>query len=382
MCIQIPVLLVLVIMLSACSAKEVVDDTSAKVSGSNVTSVISTHKDYRFNVTDGKYETGAAREEVIANSTQSNGYFNIESMQSDLKRFSSGIFPSDKYKFSEGQLITNTILPQWLARKGNPDLADPIDPTYPTGLNPARHSNRSTRTPVIIGNIIEQNYIGKDSQLAGISIGIGVKSTDTYQKIQYGAYYEQKIKTTTAVKYGVSVSTIIAQRVEKLLRSKKQSPVPIFIGIYNLADTDELIGGTYVMHATYKNNKMSAWIPTNEVNQMLPVVESQKPISPDLSSQFNNFTKNIKQAFPKVPSITAQARFRNQQIYGLNCTVEAQYFGESEIQSLLGFVASAATNDLPESIPVEITIRTATGIVGYAGREEGESNFYVHVLTN
>ena len=118
----------------------------------------------------------------------------ITALENDLRRHSTTVFDPDTYFFQEGQQIGYSELFSWLERESE---------SSEFGLNPSADIDDDTATedkieierenPKYLSHILEQNYLIRTDdnavQLAGISIGIAMKSVYRFQTEVGGPFY-------------------------------------------------------------------------------------------------------------------------------------------------------------------------------------------------
>nr|WP_125715399.1 CamS family sex pheromone protein [Agrilactobacillus yilanensis] len=327
-------------------------------------------------IQDGSYKTSAARGLMVS---QTDNVLNVKSMETGLTTISKKEFSTDKYLLQEGQYLKSATVKKWLARKSK---------SNPTGLNPK--SNGSTdadkRTPLYLQQILEQDYVtqtdnNKSVKLGGVSIALGMNTVDYYQKERYGAEYKTTISDSELLAQGKSMANTVLKR---LRQNSDLKNVPIVIAIYKQAAKDSLVGGVYV---AYSANKASAttvtdWKNLDEKNQVLPTVGDEKAVNSGDSDAFSNFKSQIQGFFPNLAGVVAQTHYEDNQLQGMNITINTQFYGETEITSFTQYVSQAAGRYLPSNIPIEITVQSTQGIQAFVARESGEKSFYTHVFSS
>nr|WP_225420445.1 CamS family sex pheromone protein [Lapidilactobacillus bayanensis] len=347
--------------------------------GSNSTSKSSSYQitgatdgtQYSALLSNGKYKVSAARGLLT---DQNANTFNIDSFESGLTTLSKSEFSPKKYAFQEGQHISRTTANSWLARqsKSNPDGLNPVDngKTDPT-----------TRNPIYLQDILEQDYLvhkGNTYELSGVAIGLGMNKVDNYRKEKYGAVYKTTISETAREQQAKSMAEKILSR----LRQKKAlANVTIVFGLYEQAEDDSLVGGTYFATAVSKSGTtIDQWNSVSDKNGVLPVVNDEKAINDGDSDSFNNFKSKVQSFFPNLSGVTAQVRYQNNKLAGMNIKITTQFFGENEIRSFTQYTDTAATQYLPADVPIEITISSVEGMQAFLNRDSGEKTFYTHVF--
>ncbi len=337
-------------------------------------------------IENGRYKTSAARGLTV---TQTDNMLNVQSIETGLTNLSKSEFPTDKYLLQEGQYLKkSTLLVQssdsstkstgWLARKSKEN---------PDGLNPEDNGKNepNTRNPLYLQQIVEQDYVSqtnnKSLALGGVSIALGMNSVDYYQKEQYGAEFKTEISDAQLLAQGKQMANTVLARLRQRADLKN---VPIIIAIYKQAPKDSLVGGTFVATSTNKagSQKVAKWTTVNQKNQVLPVINDEKAVNSGDSDAFSNFKTQIQSFFPNLSGVVAQAHYDNNQLTGMNITVNTQFYGETEITSFTQYIAQAAGRYLPRNVPINISIMSTQGMQAYVSRSSGGKDFSTHVFSS
>jgi len=368
----------LALILSACGKLSF--DSSAntssgtKSSGYQTTGAVTTDM-YQGVIKNGQYQTSSARGLTLTQNNQGSNTFNIKSMETGLLDLSKQQFPTQKYVFQEGQLLSTSVARSWLSRESK---------TNADGLNPKDNgkTDPNTRAPIYLQQILEQDYMTQTSsgmKLGGISIALGLNKVDYYTKVQYGAQFQTNIPTVTLTEKGKQMAAKVVQRLRKM--SGVSADTPILIGLYVQAESDSLVGGTFSSYAISKQGtSIGDWKSLNEQNEVLPVVGDNKAINANVANDFTNFTTQINSFFPTLAGTTAQAHYVDKQLAGMKITINTQFYGETEIMSFAQYVGTSANKYLPSGVPIDITIQSVQGIQAFLSREDGDKSFYSHIF--
>lgn len=327
---------------------------------------------YQGIIRNGQYQVSKARGVNVDNETNQ---FDVKSFSSGLLNLSKIEFPTNKYIFQEGQYIDSKTARQWLGRQSS---------NNPDGLNPPDNgqTDPNKRNPIYLQQILEQDFVTDNNNkvnLAGMSIGLGLNSVDTYTKQQYGATYETKISQAQDEQQGKQMATKVLSRLRKMKGVANNTP--IMIALYRQSAPDSLVGGTFFAYAISKSgNKLDIWHKIDQQNEVLPVVNNAKPINADVANSFDTFRNAVKQFFPNLSGVTAQVHYENGNLAGMNITITTQFYSETEITSFAQFVASEAAKDLPNKVPIQINIQSVQGMQAFVARDAGSNGFYTHVF--
>lgn len=324
---------------------------------------------YEGVIDNGQYKTSQTRG---LTTQQSNTSFDVKSLESGLLKLSKEQFPTSKYVFQEGQSLKTAQAQKWLARKSK---------TNTEGLNPEDNGQKdpNKRNPIYLQQVLEQDYLGEDGSMKGMSIGLGMNQVDYYTKEQYGATFETKISKAMMTQQGKQMANKVLSR----MRQKKGlSDTTIVIGLYKQAPKDSLVGGTFFAYGVSKKGSttIDSWHELNQENQVLPVVNDEKAINQDDATAFNSFKTQVETFFPNLSGVTAQTHYEEGVLAGMNITVNTQFYSETEIMSFTQYIATAADKYLPRNIPLDISITSAEGMQAYVGRASGSKGFTTHVF--
>lgn len=361
------------------------DSTSqvARKTGAYETTGASKAGTYQGVIKNGKYQVSKSRGLMLENNNQNGNTFNVRSMETGLTTLATKQFSTDKYSLAEGQLLTSAVTRKWLGRqKGKYTKTDEGDNKL--GLNPARNNSTdpNKRVPVYLQQLLEQDFMVRDGngmKLGGVAVGLGMNSTDYYTKERYGATFESHISQADMMAHGKAMASEVIARLRK--QSKVGEDTPIMVAIYKQADRDSLVGGTYQAYAVSEHgNKVSEWHEVNEENEVLPIIDGKKAIDSNVANDFNNFASQVRGYFPTLAGVTAQAHYRDKTLAGLKITVNTQFYGQSEINSFINYVTTAASKYLPGNTKIEIDVMSVQGMQAFAQRNSDDKTFYTHVF--
>lgn len=349
---------------------------------------------YRAVIIDGRYEMG-----VTASSNYSlSSVGNTLAYEDGLLRISKNIFPTDQYFLQEGQLIDEDTMTSWLARESssnpeglNPALANNEQETANTQENESDDSQQetentqentqvivdSTSTPIYLTQLMEKNLMIETEEgfeLAGVVLGLAMNSVYEYTDSE-GVSYQQEISLGEMRERGRNYANIIVGR---LRNTEALRHVPIVVALFRQAPSDEISGGTYVTYGVSREgNYISDWIEVNEYRVSLPIINST-----EYSEQyafFDNFKDQVSQFFPRLNGITGEALYIDNGLASLQIEIVTQFYLQTEIIALAQHVTDVAISQLPEGIPIEISIVSEHGSEALIKRSSNATEFNVHV---
>ncbi|MBF6977648.1 CamS family sex pheromone protein [Aerococcaceae bacterium zg-BR22] len=351
---------------------------------------------YRAVITDGRYQMGIS----ASSNTNLSSPGNVLAFEEGLMRISKGVFPTDQYFLREGQIIDEETMTSWLSRESednpeglNPSLArneretqnqdsgEEKEETTEGEQSQTRDNSQvivdSTSTPIYLTQIMEKNLMvetEKGYALAGIVIGLAMNSVYEYTDSE-GVRYEQEISLGEMRERARAYANIIVGR---LRNTEALRSIPIVVGLFRQSSSKDIVGGTYVMHGiSREGNYVSDWTEQNEYRVALPMANSS-----DLNGQytyFNNFMNQVKDFFPHLNGITGDALYIDNALASLNIKIVTQFYQQTEITALAQHVTDVANKQLPEGVPIEISIVSAHGAEALISRKADETQFKAHI---
>lgn len=317
---------------------------------------------------DGTYPTSENRGITL----QLNSNINIELFEQDLMRLSQDHFSTEDHYFQEGQYLPSDLVSTWLERRSEDN---------PEGLNPP--SNDSTdpeeREPNYLSSILEQDYYVQNEdgeyELAGISIGLAMNSVDYYPAYQYGPTLEQEIPRDELLQAGENVANEVVSRMRGM---EEIGDVPIMVGIFEQAPSDDLAGGVYLQKGTSEggSDSVSNWESLNEERIIFPLegTDTQE------GNMFMNFQSVVEQFFPNLSGVIGRAHYVNDLLVNLEVEITTQFYGQGEMIAFTQFLNTTANNYLPENIEIDIVVESLNGIESVLKREANEDSFITQVF--
>ena len=349
---------------------------------------------YRGVIVDGKYDLGAS----ASGDNELSASGNAKAFEEGLLNISKGVFPPDQYYLSEGKLIDDETLTNWLSRESEKN---------PEGLNPALEAGEeqattqeaensettentqdtqendqvvvdTQATPIYLSQIEEKNIMVETNEgfaLNGIVLGLAMNSKYSYTD-KDGVVHEQEISTGELRERGKQYANIIVGR---LRNTEELRSVPIVVGIYRISSDDEAVGGTYVMDGVSREgNSVSDWKEHNEYRVMLPIMNQN--LQSEQYVFFDEFRNKVLDFFPNLNGITGEALYVNDQLDSLNIEVFTQFYSKTEITALTQYLTDVAQTHLPEKSDIEIRVESIQGTEAYVGRQAGQESFQSHVF--
>lgn len=306
----------------------------------------------------------------------------ITALENDLRRHSTTVFDPDTYFFQEGQQIGYSELFSWLERESE---------SSEFGLNPSADIDDDTATedkieierenPKYLSHILEQNYLIRTDdnavQLAGISIGIAMKSVYRFQTEVGGPFYYEEIEYDEML----AEATTIAEEVVNRLRAKDGlQEIPILVAIYREAPRDGLVPGSFVAKKTVQGGSQTIgnWDKINETYVLFPSSEARN-IDPNLASTVDEFKSGISDFFPNFVGVIGEGFYQDGEIQRLVLEIPIEFNGQAEVVGFTQYVYGLMMDSFQSHFDLEIDIRSNQRQESLIIREAGAEEAYVHV---
>ena len=306
----------------------------------------------------------------------------ITALENDLRRHSTTVFDPDTYFFQEGQQIGYSELFRWLERESE---------SSEFGLSPSADIDDDTATedkieierenPKYLSHILEQNYLIRTDdnavQLAGISIGIAMKSVYRFQTEVGGPFYYEEIEYDEML----AEATTIAEEVVNRLRAKDGlQEIPILVAIYREAPRDGLVPGSFVAKKTVQGGSQTIgnWDKINETYVLFPSSEARN-IDPNLASTVDEFKSGISDFFPNFVGVIGEGFYQDGEIQRLVLEIPIEFNGQAEVVGFTQYVYGLMMDSFQSHFDLEIDIRSNQRQESLIIREAGAEEAYVHV---
>ncbi|HBY90503.1 MAG TPA: CamS family sex pheromone protein [Aerococcaceae bacterium] len=360
---------------------------------------------YRAVIIDGQYQIGAS---ASSNNNLSSAA-NIRAFEEGLLRISKQVFPTEQYFMQEGQIIDEATMTSWLARESatNPEGLNPAlpegDAETQSSLEESLASDESVdpaddpedvteegaeeneqivtnvqSTPIYLSQVAEKNLMVETEEgfaLGGIVLGLAMNSTYEYTDAD-GVIHEQEISVGEMRERGRQFANIIVGR---LRNTEELRSVPIVVGIYRAAPSDEVVGGTYVLDGiSREGNSVTDWTENNEYRIALPIIEASD--QSDQYAYFDNFNNEIINFFPNLNGISGEALYIDGGLASLNVEIVSQFYKQTEITALTQHITDVSQRTLPEGVAIEIKVISDAGVEAYVGRPTGATQYLSHIF--
>jgi len=306
----------------------------------------------------------------------------INTIENDLRRHSTTYFDPDTYFFQEGQQIDESELYSWLERESdsveeglNPEIDDDED------MSTEEIEDMERENPKYLSHILEQNYLVRTDnnavQLAGISLGIAMKSNYRFQTEIGGPFYYEDISKKEMLRE----ANVIAEEVVNRLRAKDGlQEIPIMIAIYREAPRDGLVPGNFVAKTLVQGGSVTIddWEEIDEAYVLFPSKEA-RDIDPNLSSTVEEFKSEISKFFPNYVGVIGEGFYQDGQIRHLILDIPIEFYGQAEVIGFTQYAYGLVMDSFHPHYGIEVNIKSNDRHESLIVREAGAEDAYVHI---
>lgn len=287
-----------------------------------------------------------------------NSRINMKLFENDLIRLSQNYFSVDTHYFQEGQYISSSVASDLINRESSDN---------PIGLNPENEDE-----PNYLNSIVEQNYYVEEEgsyRLAGMSIGLALNSV-----IESETPVEN-IDTEVLAEEGTQMADKLVQQVRE--NTDIPDDLPIMVGLYEQAESDDLAGGTYLRTGISESgDTVDDWEDLDENRLVFPLQGGDTTEG----NNFRNFQSEVEAFFPNLNGVVGRAHYVDDLLTDLNITITTQFYGQSEIVAFTHYLDRAAVTYLPENVRIEIVVESLNEVESILVRETNEDEFTTHVF--
>lgn len=304
----------------------------------------------------------------------------ITSLENGLRRHSTTVFDPTTHFFQEGQQIGSSELYSWLERHSE---------RHEHGLNPELEDYEDTQdqieeerdNPRYLSHILEQNYLVKTDdnvvQLAGISLGIAMKSNYRFQTEIGGPFYYEDISEDEMLDEAERIAEEVVQRI----RAKDGlQEVPLMIAIYREAPRDGLVPGNFVAKTTVQggSSTLGSWERIDEQYVLFPSRDAREK-DPDLSAVINEFQSDLSTYFPNYVGLIGEGFYQDNQLRKLTLEIPIQFNGKAEVIGFTQYVYGLMMDSFQVHYDLEINIKSNDRQESLIVREAGEEEPTIHI---
>lgn len=330
----------------------------------------------------------------------------IVEVEEGLIRHSKEVFDPEKYYYEEGQYLTESMVYDWLGRtltkeqlkkekekqikqleeEGKTVDEDKIEAELQQGLNPKIEDEGNKKaheeSPRYLSHIVEQNYLTKkddDSvELAGVSIGLALKSVYRYQTETGGPYHYEKISKEEIEKQGNKIAERVLDRLRKI---EGLENVPIMIALYQEEEQGSPVPGNYFAKTTVSGGEdtIGKWESINEEYVLFPSERAKKKYYDD-AEVVSSFGKDIGEYFPNYVGVIGEGLYINDELRKMSIEIPIEFNGESEIIGFTQYAYGLVKEMFADYYDLEIKVTSSNQIESVIYREAGTEEPVVHIF--
>lgn len=317
------------------------------------------------------YRTSEARG-IIGNQVANR--VDIDEMEEGLRRHSVDYFDPEDYYFQEGRYLDEETVINWI---------DELNPERPDDLQDwDKEANENN--PRIFSHILEQNYLLQQDndeenavQVAGISIGIALKSVYRYQLEQGGDYFYYDISMNEMLAKGYEVAESV---VERLRESEDVPDVPILIALYREEAQNSPVPGNYVTKTLVPSGekKIGNWEDIDEEYVLFPSNEARDKYLTDYEN-FNNFGNKIADFFPNYVGAIGSGFYVDGELQQLTIEVPIEFYGKAEVIGFTQYAYDQVQKIFPNYYDLEVNVTSSNNVESLIYRNAKEEQPTIHI---
>lgn len=361
------VLLCTLLFITGCVQKSTEEEVLQNADTEQETSIVPSYQlsdeNYRMIL---PYKTSQARG-VIAN--QLANRVDIDEMEQGLQRLSKEVFSPSDFYFQEGQYLTSGRIYDWI---------DGLNPEVETGSD----EDTFRDNPRYLSHILEQNYLKHNDdgtvQIAGMSIGIALKSVYRFQTEIGGPYYYENISEEDMLEQGNRIAEAV---VEEIRQEEGLADIPIMVGLYREAEQASPVPGNFVARANVPggSNSISDWDDVDEENILFPSSEGREKYYDD-HEIVTSFGNEIAQFFPNYVGLIGEGFYVNGELQKLTIEVPIEFYGKAEVMGFTQYAYGLVQDMFSNYYDLEINITSSNQAESLIYRNAGDETPTVHIF--
>lgn len=316
------------------------------------------------------YRPSEARDTIT---NQVTNRVDIDELEEGLRRHSTDLFDPDKYVFEEGQYLDKEFIYSLI------DDLNP-DPKVKHSDDEKTQEKKNRDHPRIFSHILEQNFLKRNKDntvdLAGVSIGIALKSVYRFDTKTKGPYYEE-ISEKEMLTYGKEIAEDVLKDIREV---EGLENVPIMIGLFREEAQSSPVPGNFVTKTTVKKGEstIDSWQSINEEHILFPSDEAQEEYNEDYQ-KVKAFGDEIADYFPNYVGVSGDGFYINDDLTRLTLKVPIEFYGKGEVIGFTQFVYKQLKEIFPNRYDLELMITSSEGPESLIYRKAGAKEPKVHI---
>ncbi|PKR76692.1 hypothetical protein CEY16_12805 [Halalkalibacillus sediminis] len=328
------------------------------------------------------YQPSAARG-VITNQVANR--YDIDELEQGLIRQSKDYFDTEEYLFQEGQYISGDEALNWIESN---TLSDEqlqeylVEPNPDVTMEALREGEEAgVWKPRILSHILEQNYLVRAEEsrveLAGVSIGIAVKSQFTYQTEIGGPTYYGDIPEEYILEHGKEIADDILKKV----RNKEAlQEVPVVIALYKENERGAIKPGNFMQKTYVEPLDMTTneWESVNEQYVLFPSNQAEEEYY-EHAEMMQDFTNGVSDYFPNYIGVVGNGFYIDDELQELSINIPIEFQGKQEVVGFTQHIYGLIQEHFPNYFDVEVTVESPTKQESVITKDAGDEEPFVHI---
>ncbi|RFA34193.1 hypothetical protein CAI16_12450 [Virgibacillus dokdonensis] len=312
------------------------------------------------------FKPGKARGVIV---TQVANRLDIDEVEEGLRRHSKSVFDPKKHLFQEGQYIDEETVIEWI---------DALNPKKKEGAPEKYHREN----PRYLSHILEQNYLVKKDDntvsLAGVSIGIAMKSTYQFQTETGGPTYEEDISKSEMMKQANKIANKLLEDIRKI---EGLENVPIMMAIYREEDQSSPVPGNFVAKTNIPADSSSVgeWDSIKEKYVLFPSEEGKEDYFED-HELVTNFGKEIASYFPNYVGVVGEGFYVNDELQKMTLEIPIEFYGKGEVVGFTQYAYGLVQEMFSDHYGLEVKITSSDKLESIIYRNPGSKKPTVNIL--
>jgi protein involved in sex pheromone biosynthesis len=336
----------------------------------------------------------------------------IDELEEGLMRHSKDEFDPENYLFQEGQYLTSSMVYDWLGRElSEEELEEEVEreierleennmtvdeeqirEDLQQGLNPAIEDTDGLdadeavdiheESPRYLSHILEQNFLERTDEnsveLAGMSIGIAMKSVYQYQLETGGPNYYEEISESEMLEQGEEIAQEILNRVRQI---EGMENVPIMLAIYREAEQSSPVPGNFVTKTTVGGGEdtIGEWESIGEEHILFPSDEGREKYFDD-HEVVSSFGEEIAQFFPNYVGVIGEGFYIDEELQRLSIEVPLEFYGKAEVVGFTQFAYDLVQEMFANYFELEIKVVSSDQVESLIYRPANAESPTVHIF--
>ncbi|MBM7601119.1 protein involved in sex pheromone biosynthesis [Virgibacillus halotolerans] len=293
----------------------------------------------------------------------------IDEMEEGLRRHSQDQYDPSDYYFQEGQYITEDMVLEWI---------DELNPEVKKDSGEKEYRDN----PRYLSHILEQNYLHKQkdgsTKLAGISIGLAMKSVYRFQTEVGGPYYYEKISKDEMMKKGQEIADNIVKEMREI---EGLEDIPIMVALYQEEEQSSPVPGNFVAKANASGGDTSVgkWENIKEEHILFPSKEGKEKYFDD-HEVVKNFGNEIATYFPNYVGVIGEGLYIDGDLQKLTLEIPIEFYGKGEVIGFSQYAYGLVQEMFKNYYDLEINVTSSNEKESLIYREANEDAPTIHIF--